>query len=232
MTADTAQSVNKYLTFVLGPEEYGIPIAKVKEIIGMTDLTQMPNLPTYMRGVINLRDHIIPIVDLRLKFSMPETEYSDKTCIIVLEVQHASSQHCKEVLACDKKQCPAYNSTDHRCWMMAGTHCRGEIQGAAHEKTQACRQCRYYIETLANRDISTIGVIVDGVSEVANIAAEQIEPPPTFSGAIDTDFLTGMAKGNGKVKILLDIDRTIAEQPVHQVKGSQPVEQLNQDSPV
>ncbi len=210
MTVATRHESNKYLTFVLGPEEYGIPIAKVKEIIAMTDLTQMPNLPAYMRGVISLRDHIIPIVDLRCKFSMPESAYTAKTCIIVLEIQRPNSLHCKEVLDCDKEQCPAHSSPDHRCWMMAGTHCQDEVQGAAHEKIQACRQCRHYTESHNSRAISTVGVIVDGVSEVANIPADQIEEPPAFSATLATDCLTGMAKDNDRVKILLDIDKTVA----------------------
>ncbi len=216
MTIATHHESNKYLTFVLGPEEYGIPISKVKEIIGMTKLSQMPNLPAYIRGVINLRDHIIPIVDLRCKFSMPERDYTDKTCIIILEIQRSNSLHCKEVLDCDKEQCPAYNSPDHRCWMIPGTHCKDEIQGAAHEKAQACQECRHYKESLNSRAISTVGVIVDGVSEVATIPTDQIEDPPSFSASLDTDCLTGIAKDNGKIKILLDIDRTVTAQPLLQ----------------
>jgi len=76
----------KHLTFSLGNEEYGIPILKVKEIIGMMDITHVPRTPEFIKGVINLRGKIIPIMDLRLKFTMKEKEYNERTCIIVVEV--------------------------------------------------------------------------------------------------------------------------------------------------
>ncbi len=77
----------KYLTFVLGQEDYGIPIHKVKEIIGMMEITFIPKTPKFIKGVINLRGKIIPIMDLRLKFDMEEKEYTERTCIIVAEIQ-------------------------------------------------------------------------------------------------------------------------------------------------
>lgn len=76
----------KYLTFVLGHEEYGIPIQKVKEIIGMMEITNIPKSPGFIKGVINLRGKIIPIMDLRLKFGLEKKEYTERTCIIVVEV--------------------------------------------------------------------------------------------------------------------------------------------------
>jgi chemotaxis signal transduction protein/CheY-like chemotaxis protein len=76
----------KYLTFSLAEEEYGISILKIKEIIGMMNITVLPQLPAHIKGVINLRDQVIPIMDLRLKFGMEEVEHTDRTCIIILEV--------------------------------------------------------------------------------------------------------------------------------------------------
>jgi purine-binding chemotaxis protein CheW len=76
----------KYLTFVIGKEEYGIPILKAKEIIKMMDITSIPKSPQFMRGVINLRGKIIPIIDLRLKFILEAKEYTERTCIIVVEL--------------------------------------------------------------------------------------------------------------------------------------------------
>jgi purine-binding chemotaxis protein CheW len=76
----------KYLTFVLSGEEYGIGILKVKEIIGIMAITTVPQTPAYMKGVINLRGKVIPIVDLRLKFGMEAIDYTEKTCIIVVEI--------------------------------------------------------------------------------------------------------------------------------------------------
>jgi len=76
----------KYLTFKLGNEEYGVQILKVREIIGLMDITKVPQMPTYVKGVINLRGKVIPVIDLRSKFSLPEVQYTDQTCIIVIDV--------------------------------------------------------------------------------------------------------------------------------------------------
>jgi purine-binding chemotaxis protein CheW len=82
----TKSHEGKYLTFVLGTEEYGIEILKVREIIGIMDITSVPQTPDYMKGVINLRGKVIPVIDLRLKFSMTEQEHTQETCTIVVEV--------------------------------------------------------------------------------------------------------------------------------------------------
>lgn len=140
----------KYLTFQLGDEEYGIEILKVQEIIGIMNITRVPRTPPYVRGVINLRGKVIPVVDLRLAFGMPSKEYTGRTCIIVVQVTKASSE-------------------------------------------------------------IVMGVIVDDVSEVANVNGEQIEPPPSFGAAVDNEFIHGMAKVNEKVLILLNIDRALSD---------------------
>jgi len=80
----------KYLTFTLAGEEYGIGILKVKEIIGMMPITLIPQTPHYVKGVINLRGKVIPVVDLRLKFKMDATDYTERTCIIVVEISSDS----------------------------------------------------------------------------------------------------------------------------------------------
>ncbi len=77
----------KFLTFSLGNEEYGLPIVKVQEIIGMMKITSIPRTPIFVKGVINLRGKIIPIVDLRLKFDIKEKEYTERTCIIVVDIK-------------------------------------------------------------------------------------------------------------------------------------------------
>lgn len=82
-----AGKTGKYLTFTLGQEEYGIAILKVKEIIGMMPITSVPRTPDYLKGVINLRGKVIPVLDLRVKFSMNSIPYSDRTCIIVVEIK-------------------------------------------------------------------------------------------------------------------------------------------------
>nr|MEE4269023.1 chemotaxis protein CheW [Candidatus Krumholzibacteria bacterium] len=139
----------KYLSFVLGQEEYGLEILKVQEINGMMDITRVPRTPGYVRGVINLRGRVIPIVSLREKFKMPAVDDDEKTCIIVVQVQFKDSQ-------------------------------------------------------------ITMGIVVDEVSEVLNIGDGQIEPPPSFGGGMEeADFITGMGKLEGKVVILLDIDRVL-----------------------
>lgn len=141
----------KYLTFVLGNEEYGLSILKVREIIGIMEITGMPNLPPAFKGVINLRDRVIPIMDLRSRFDMPTCEYTGRTCIVVVEV----------------------------------------ATGAG---------------------LRPMGVVVDSVAEVVHYVAEEIEPPPAFGGELDSHYLLGMAKRNGQVRILLDIDQVVNSQ--------------------
>jgi len=144
----------KYLSFGLGHEEYGLEILKVQEIIGMMDVTRVPRTPSYVRGVINLRGRVIPVVDLRGKFRMEQVADTEKTCIIVVQVQ--------------------------------------------------------------NRDTTvTMGIIVDEVSEVINFQAEQIEPSPSFGGAMeDAEYITGMGKLGKKVVILLDVDRILTGEEI------------------
>lgn len=84
--AATLAKPGKYLSFVLGREEYGVEILKVQEIIGIMDVTRVPRTPEFVRGVINLRGRVIPVVDLRGKFKMTSTQDTEKTCIIVVQV--------------------------------------------------------------------------------------------------------------------------------------------------
>ncbi len=83
---DVSRYDGQFLTFVLSEEEYGVEILKVREIMGIMEITPVPQTPDYMKGVINLRGRVIPIIDLRLKFAMPEVERTKETCIIVAEV--------------------------------------------------------------------------------------------------------------------------------------------------
>ena len=82
----------KYLTFRLGEEDYGLEILKVQEIIGMQEITKIPRTPDFVKGVINLRGKVIPVLDLRLKFGMAEADVSRKTCIIVVQVQQVEAK--------------------------------------------------------------------------------------------------------------------------------------------
>lgn len=150
----TAEKGGKYLTFSLNSEEYGLEILKLKEIIGITTITPIPKAPNFVKGVINLREKVIPIIDLRLKFEMPQQDYTDRTCIIVVEAQEG-----------------------------------GKISGQN-----------------SNKDI---GVVVDSVSEVMHIKQEDIEAAPSFGGSVNAEYILGMAKVEGGVKILLDIDSVL-----------------------
>ncbi|UCC98413.1 MAG: purine-binding chemotaxis protein CheW [Phycisphaerales bacterium] len=80
----------KYLTFALGPEEYGLEILKVREIIGYMDITAVPQTPAHVKGVINLRGQVIPVIDLRAKFGMETTDVTEQTCIIVVETSRGN----------------------------------------------------------------------------------------------------------------------------------------------
>ncbi|MDY6842623.1 MAG: chemotaxis protein CheW, partial [Thermodesulfobacteriota bacterium] len=82
-----ADREGKYLTFTLAEEEYGISILKIKEIIGMMPITFVPQTPEFVKGVINLRGKVIPVVDLRLRFGMESIDYTERTCIIVVEIE-------------------------------------------------------------------------------------------------------------------------------------------------
>jgi len=148
-----AEKEGKYLTFSLANEEYGIGILKIKEIIGMMPVTSVPRTPEFVKGVINLRGKVIPVMDLRLRFGMEEMDYTDRTCIIVVEIMGATST----------------------------------------------------VE---------IGIVVDSVSEVLNIKGDDIEETPAFGGGLSTDYILGMAKMEGGVKILLDIDKVLKVEDV------------------
>ena len=153
-----AQAAGKYLTFFLGRETYGIPVLKVREIISMLHITPVPQMPAYVKGVINLRGKVIPVIDLRTKFSLPEADLSESTCIVVVQVGSADAE---------KKQ---------------------------------------------------IGLIVDAVEEVANIAQGDIEAPPDFGGSLEIHYILGMAKIKGVVKALLDIDQVIAADTIDRLE--------------
>ena len=89
---------NKFLTFRLGDESYAIPILKIKEIIGMMAVTKIPRLPKFIKGVINLRGKIIPVVDLRIKFGLEEKPYDERTSIIVMEIQTENATNINGVV--------------------------------------------------------------------------------------------------------------------------------------
>jgi purine-binding chemotaxis protein CheW len=154
---NTADGENKFLTFTMADEAYGIRILKIKEIIGMMAITTVPKTPNFVKGVINLRGKVIPVVDLRLRFDMQKRDYNDRTCIIVVEMEGRT----------------------------------GTVQ---------------------------IGIVVDAVSEVLNIKHDDIEDAPAFGGNLSTDYILGMAKMEGGVKILLDIDRVLSTQEVAQLE--------------
>jgi len=81
------ERAGKYLTFMIGKEEFGVGVLKVREIMGIQDITAVPQTPPYLKGVINLRGKVIPVIDLRLKFGLPSIDYTQRTCIIVVQVK-------------------------------------------------------------------------------------------------------------------------------------------------
>jgi len=139
-------SARKFLTFVLGTSEYGVPVQKVREIIKAMEITTVPQVAPYVKGVINLRGKVIPVVDLRLKFNLTQAEYTDRTCIIVVEM--------------------ALRST-----------------------------------------VALIGVVVDSVSDVVSIAAEEIEEAPDLAEQDGSGCVEALAKVKGTVKIIVNLDR-------------------------
>ncbi|TAJ08333.1 MAG: purine-binding chemotaxis protein CheW [Nitrospirae bacterium] len=136
---------SQYLTFTLGEEHYGVDILRVQEIKGYTAVTRIPNTPDFIKGVLNLRGTIVPIVDLRNKFGMAKVEATMFTVIVVVVVRDR-----------------------------------------------------------------VMGIVVDAVSDVLDIATKDIQPPPNFGARVDTGFIHSMAKSGDKLITLLDIDRVLS----------------------
>ena len=154
LTSDGSQ----FLTFNLGDEFYGVDILRVQEIKGYTAVTKIPNTPAHIKGVLNLRGTIVPIVELRTKFSLPTIEYTAFTVIIVVVVR-------------DK----------------------------------------------------VMGLVVDSVSDVLNIDAKDIQPPPKFGDKVDVSFINGIGKSGDKLVSLLDIDRLLLDSAVKDSSKDLPV---------
>ncbi|MCX8042911.1 MAG: chemotaxis protein CheW [Desulfobacterota bacterium] len=143
----------KYLTFNLGKEQYGIQILKIKEIIGLMDITKVPRTPEFVRGVINLRGKVIPVIDLRTKFGMEKIDDTEQTCIIVIDI-------------------------------------------------------------VIDDNPVQMGIIVDSVSEVLDIPQMDIEETPSFGTLVKTEFIKGIAKTKGGVKILLNIEEILTKSEI------------------
>ena len=141
-------SGGKYLSFFLGREEYAIEILKVQEIIGLMPITPVPKMPDYIRGVLNLRGKIVPVMNLRSRFGLPEVEDTEETCIIVVQEEE-------------------------------------------------------YL----------MGVLVDKVSEVADIADEQIDEVPSFGVTGNSEYLAGIGKVKDTVKMIVDVHKVVFDVP-------------------
>ena len=133
---------SEYLTFTLGREDYGIDILKVQEIRSYEQVTTIANAPAFIKGVVNLRGIIVPIVDMRIKFNLGEAQYNELTVVIVLNVA-------------------------------------GRV----------------------------VGMVVDGVSDVIQLSAEQIRPAPDFSSSFDMKYITGLGTVDKRMLILVDIEK-------------------------
>jgi purine-binding chemotaxis protein CheW len=143
------------LTFTLGREEYGIDILKVQEIRGYDAVTTIANAPEFIKGVINLRGIIVPIVDMRIKFKLGSVSYDETTVVIILNV--------------------------------------------------------------ANR---VVGMVVDGVSDVITLKAEQIRPAPEFGATLDTQYLQGLGTVDERMLILVDIEKLITSREMELVEAA------------
>ncbi|MBD8524708.1 chemotaxis protein CheW [Pseudomarimonas arenosa] len=142
-----AAASGEYLTFALGTQQYGVDILKVQEIRGYDDVTAIPNTPNFLKGVINLRGTIVPVLDLRLKFNLGEAHYDGFTVMIILN--------------------------------------------------------------LAGR---IVGVVVDSVSDVVNLAAEQVRAAPSLGSAIDARYLVGVGIVEKRMILLIDIERLLGSE--------------------
>lgn len=143
------QSNDQYLTFFIRGEEYAVGILRVKEIIEYDTVTRVPTTPAHVRGVLNLRGTVLPVIDLAAKFGHGDTEATRTTCVIVAETKHDDA-------------------------------------------------------------MLVVGVLADAVSSVIDIPADAIEPPPSFGTNVRVDFLTGMGKLEGRLVLILDLDRILS----------------------
>lgn len=141
--------VRQFLTFVLGGVMYALEIVNIKEIIEYGEVTEVPMLPPSIRGIINLRGAVVPVIDLAARFGGHPASVQRRTCIVIVEAIQAGQ-------------------------------------------------------------LSDIGIMVDAVSEVLDIAGSEIEPPPAFGARIRADFIAGMGRVAGKFVIILDIARVLS----------------------
>ncbi|OQW40317.1 MAG: chemotaxis protein CheW [Proteobacteria bacterium SG_bin4] len=151
---------NEFLTFRLGQEEYGIEILKVQEIRGYDAITQIANAPEFIKGVVNLRGIIVPIIDMRIKFNLRNVEYDQFTVVIILN--------------------------------------------------------------LTNR---VVGLVVDSVSDVITLAAQQIRPTPELGSSIDAEYIMGMGSLDARMLILVDIEKYLSNNGMNMIDSS--VHQIN-----
>jgi purine-binding chemotaxis protein CheW len=148
----------QYLTFKLADETFALDVAKVREILEQSNITKVPQTPEFMRGVINLRGSVVPVIDMRLKFGMTATEQTVNTCIIVAEVQMED-------------------------------------------------------------EIVVLGALADSVQEVIEMEPEQIEATPHIGTRMNTDFIKGMGKHDGRFVMILDIDKVFTSEELTTVQG-------------
>ena len=148
-------SSGEYLTFTLGKEEYGIDILKVQEIRGYEAVTRIANAPAFIKGVINLRGVIVPIVDLRIKFDLGEPTYDQFTVVIILNIG-------KRV----------------------------------------------------------VGIVVDGVSDVIQLNADSLHPPPEFGSVLDTRYILGLGTVDQRMIIMVDIEQLMTSQEMALIESS------------
>ena len=153
----------QFLTFNLGEEMFAIGTLSIREIIEYGQLTEVPMVPPFIRGVINLRGSVVPVIDLSVRFGRPSCQITKRTCIVIIETSHEEGVHGQQM-----------------------------------------------------------GIVVDAVSEVLEIAASDIEPPPEFGARIRIDFISGMGKINGKFVVLLDVNRILSIEEVAVVAALNP----------
>jgi purine-binding chemotaxis protein CheW len=144
------------LTFTLGSEEYGIDILKVQEIRGYEAVTTIANAPEFIKGVINLRGIIVPVVDMRIKFNLGSVTYNETTVVIILNVV-------------------------------------GRV----------------------------VGMVVDGVSDVTTLKADEIKPPPEFGSGLDTQYLQGLGTVDERMIILVDIEKLMSSRDMELIETAE-----------
>jgi len=172
----------RYLNIMVAGHELALPVLEVMGIVARPRLESVPGLPDGVRGVTLFRDRVVPVIDTTHYLWQEVHEYGDRLCAVIVEVFAGKEITCHGHLDCSVTKCPAYGSSDRRCWLFSGTFCRNSVQGSHYDKIEACRACSYY-QLMHREALHPVGLLFDGTAEILD---GDLEQPPEFPGEART----------------------------------------------